>query len=180
MAERPQPEVEREKAEDDGEAEERVTGAGRELDAAQLRLTHQCGDARQGRPETEQRPDARRVAGHVKAAPPKNEGDEQEQRDRRLLEVEAFREVRGGGGDDDRDRELPGAPPAPRKRAREPDQAEPEGDREDSRRLGPSRWQGALDDLDPVRHLRRQRRDDPENPDAGGAPREEPLGTGQP
>ena len=51
-------------------------------------------------------------AGHVEAAPVADERHEQRQRDRRLLEVEPLREVRCGGGDDDRDRELPRAAPA--------------------------------------------------------------------
>ena len=176
MSERTQPEVEGEKAEDDREAEERVTGARRELDAADLRSAGDRRDRREGGTEAEQRPDARRVAGDVEAAPPADERDEQEQRDRRLLEVEALREMRDGGGDDDRDRELPGAPPAPRERAREPDQADPEGDREDSRRLGPARRQDALHDVEAVRHLRRQRRDEPDHADERGRPGEKPLG----
>jgi len=49
--------------------------------------------------------------------PPADQRSQQEQRDRRLLEVETLRQVRGGRGDDDRDRELPGAPPALRERA---------------------------------------------------------------
>ena len=70
VAERPQTEVEGEKAEDDGEAEEGVAGAVRQLDAAQLSPAADRGDAREGRAEAEQRPDARRVAGHVEAASP--------------------------------------------------------------------------------------------------------------
>ena len=114
VSERTQPEVERERAEDDREAEERVTGARRQLDSAQLRLAADRCECREGRAEAQQRPDARGVAGHVEAAPPADERGEQEQRDRRLLDVEALREMRDGGGDDDRDRELPSAPPAPR------------------------------------------------------------------
>ena len=66
-----------------------------------------------------------------------------------------------------------------RERAREPDQADPEGDREHPRGLRPPRRQHALNEVDAVRHLRRQRRDDPDHADDRGAPGEEPLRTGQ-
>ena len=104
---------------------------------------------------------------------------EQKQRDRRLLEVEALGEVRGGGGDDNGDRKLPGAQPAPGERAREPDRADPEGKREHPRGLRPAWRQNALDELEATRHLRRQRRGDPDHADDRGTPGEEPLRTGQ-
>ena len=66
-----------------------------------------------------------------------------------------------------------------RERAREPDQADPEGDREHARGLRPPRRQNALDDLDAVRHLRRQRRDDADHADDRGSPGEEPLRAGR-
>ena len=134
-------------------------------------------NADEGRAEAEERPDARRVAGHVEAAPPPNERDEQEQRDRRLLEVETLREVRGGRGDDDRHRELPGTPPAPRERAREPDQADPEGDGEDARGLRPPGGRTPPTIWRRSRHLRRQRRDDADHAHDRGAPGQKPLGT---
>ena len=109
VSERTQPEVERERAEDDSEAEERVTGAGRQLEAADLRSARNRRDPREGCSEAEQRPDARGVTGHIETAPPAKERDEQQQGERRLLEVEALRQMRDGGRDDDRDRELPGA-----------------------------------------------------------------------
>ena len=114
MSERTQPEVERERAEDDREAEERVTGARRQLEAADLRSAGNRRDPREGGSEAEQRPDARGVARHVEPAPPVEERDEQKEGDRRLLEIEALREMRDRGRDDDRDRELPGASPPPR------------------------------------------------------------------
>ena len=110
VAERSQPEVEREEAEGEAETEERVAGAVREVAAAQLRPDAEGGDPHERCAETEQRLNARRVAGNVEAAPPANERHEQEQRDRRLLEVEALGEVRDGGRDDDRDGKLPRAP----------------------------------------------------------------------
>ena len=87
--------------------------------------------------------------------------------------------MRDRGSDDDCDRELPGASPASRERAREPDQADAEGDREDSRRLRPSRRQDALHDVDAARHLRRQCRGEPDHTNQGGGPGEEPLCAGR-
>ena len=127
-AERTEPEVESDEAADDGQAEERIAGARRELDPAQLRPAGERAHPRERGAEPQQRPDARRVAGNLEAAAPANERREQEERDRRLLEVQALREVRCGGSDDDRDGELPGAPPPFGERAGEPDQADAEGD----------------------------------------------------
>ena len=70
----------------------RRRGAGGRRRVARTR--REGGDPDERRAETEQRPDARGVAGHVEAAPPADERDEQEQRDRRLLDVESLREVR--------------------------------------------------------------------------------------
>ncbi len=179
VAERPQPEVEGEEAEGDAEPEEPVARAVSQLDAAQLRADDDRGDACERGAETEQRPDARRVTRHVEASPVTHERDEQEQRDRRLLEVEALRQMRDGRGHDDRDRELPGAPPALGERPREPDQADREGDRENARRLRPAGRQDAAGDPEPVGHLRRQRRDDPDHADGGCGPGEKPFGAGR-
>ena len=110
----PAPEVEREGAEDDREADERVTATGRQLDAADLRPAGNRCDSRESGTEAEQRPDARRVAGDVETAAPAEKRDEQKEGDRRLLEVEALREMGDRGRDDDRDSELPGAPPSSR------------------------------------------------------------------
>ena len=51
---------------------------------------------------------------------------------RRLLEVQALREMRDRRGEHDGDRELPRAPAPARERAREPDQRDPEGERDDA------------------------------------------------
>ena len=176
VPERTQPEIESERGEHDAEPEECVTGAGREVHAAKLRASHNRGDSRESGAEPEERADAGRVARDVEAPPEAHERREQKQRDRRLLEVEPLCEVGGGGGDDDRDCKLPGAPPALRKRARKPDQADPEDDGQNARRLGPVRRQDASDDLDPVGHLRRQRRHEPDHADECGPQGEEPLG----
>ena len=178
MAERSQPEVEREDAEGETKTEERIAGAVREVAAAQLRPDAEGGDPHERCAEAEQRLDARRVAGDVEAAPPANERHEQEHRDRRLFEVQALGEVRDGGRDDDRDGELPGSPSTPGERAREPDQAEAAGDGQDSRGFRPARREDALDDPDAVGHFRCQRRREPDHADESCGPGKEPLGTG--
>jgi hypothetical protein len=175
LPERPQPVVERRDAHGQADPGERVGGTMRQLGAAQLFRDDDRRDACERRSEPEQRPDARRVAGHVEAMPPPNERREQQQGDDRLLEVEALREMRDGRGEDDRDRELPGPPPALRERPGEPHQPDAEGDREDPRGLGPARRQHAAHELDPVGHLRGQRRDDADHADERGSPREQPL-----
>ena len=113
------------------------------------------------------------------AATPANQGKEQQQRDRRLLEVEAFRKMRHGRRDDHHDRELPRAPLPLGQRARQPDQAEREGDGEDAGRLGPPGRQEAAGDPHTVRHLRRQRRDEADQADERGSQRQQLLRPGQ-
>ena len=56
MAERAQAEVEGDKAEEDGDTEECVAGAVRQLDAAQLRPAGNCGDTREPGGKAEERP----------------------------------------------------------------------------------------------------------------------------
>jgi hypothetical protein len=99
-----------------------------------------------------------------------DERSEQEQGDRRLLDVEALREVRDRGSNDDTERELPRAPSPLGERARQPDQAEPACDGQDAGGFRPARREDSLDDLDSIGHLRRQRRDEPDHADEGGSP----------
>ena len=166
LSERPQPEVEGGEAEDDAEAESARPPRGA---AARRRAARLAGATAATPASAAPSPSSGRTLagspGTSKRRAPADQGDEQEQRDRRLLEVEALREVRRGRRDDDDDCELPGAPAALRERAREPDQPERAGDREDARGLRPARRQHAAHELDAVRHLRRQRRDDPDHAD---------------
>src|SRR5581483_4268337 len=137
-------------------------------------------DADERRADTEQRTHARRVSRHVESPAPVDEAGEQDQRDRRFLEVEPLGEVSGGGGDDDRNRELPGTPAALCERAREPDQPDPEGDGEYARGLRPAGRKDALDELDAVGHLRRERGDDSDRADSRRAPGKQLLRAGEP
>ena len=95
----------------------RVAGAVRQLGAAQLGADGDGGESGEGGAEASSGRTLAGSPGTSKRRRVAEQRDEQEQRDRRLLEVETLREVRGRGGDDDRDRELPGAAPATRERA---------------------------------------------------------------
>ena len=95
---------------------------------------------------------------------------------RRLLDVEALREVRDRGRDHQHDRELPGAALAPREPAR---RARPEPSPNAStsvRARRDARRQDAADEVDAVGHLRRQRRDDRDQAGDGWRPGEQSGG----
>ena len=114
LPERTQPEVERGEAEHDPGRGQQVGDAVGQLRPAQLLGDRHRGDGCKRGAEREQRPHRRGIAGHVEAAPVADERDEQRQRDRRLLDVEALREMRRGRRDDDGYRQLPRAAAAAR------------------------------------------------------------------
>src|SRR5262249_41918056 len=68
---------------------------------------------------------------------------------------------------------LPRAPLAPGEPAREPEQADPEGQRERPREVGDPLGEEALDDLASPRRLRRRRRDDRHQPGERGRDRQQ-------
>ena len=102
---------------------------------------------RRGAPRSGRRPRARARPGAA-AAPPRGRRARRTRGARassaatttsepaRLLEVEALHEVRDRGRDHERDRELPRAALAPGEPAREPEQAEPERERQCPREVG--------------------------------------------
>ena len=132
-----------------------------------------AGETR-GEPGHPQRlPASRRLAGSGELAPPVDERDEEDDPARRLLEVEALREVRRSRAGDERDCELPGAVLPAHEGAPEPDEEQAEGERDDARALRHPGRQDAADDLEAAGRLRGERRDDPDEADEGGARRDQ-------
>jgi hypothetical protein len=159
LRERAQPEEERIEADDEPDRPEDVDEVFRYGEVAELEAERRCRRGESPERNREQRPHGRGVAGHVEAAAVVDERDEQEERDRRLFEVQPFREMCGRRCDHDDDGELPGAPSATRQRAREPDEGDAECERKDSRG-GRHAGRQHPDQLGAVRKLRRQRRHD--------------------
>ena len=120
-----------------------------------------------------ERTDRRRVARRDELPARTEQRDQQPQVHRRLLEVEALRQMGGGRRRDHDDREHPGAALAPREAAREPDRPHPERQHERPRRGVNAGRQHALHELDPIGHLRGQRGDDRQEARTGCQPREQ-------
>ena len=152
--ERTQPQEERGEAEQDPERGEHVGEPARQLAPVQLDAEHDGARGGECGGDGEQRPRRARIAGDVEAPPVPHEcREERERDDRRLLEVEALREMRDGGCDHDHDAELPRAAAAMGERAREPDERDPERERADARSGDAPRREHAADDLEAVAHL---------------------------
>ncbi len=76
--------------------------------------------------------------------------------------------MRDRAGDHEHNRELPGAPFATRKPARDPEQGEPEGEGERARCLRPAGREHRLDDPASRRDLRQERREHAHEADERG------------
>ena len=114
---------------------------------------------------------ARRTGGA-----PRSSATSSSEVDRRLLDVEALREVRDRRGDHERDRELPGAALAAGEPAREPDHPEPERERERPGGVGHAGRQDAVDEAQAVGRFGRQRGDDRDEAGDRREPGEQRLG----
>ena len=135
MLQRSQPEEERREAQHEPGRLEHVAEPVRDLRSAEheaeRRRANSCGDEH----DHEQRPRRVGVAGRRETAAVAQERSKQHERRRRLLEVEAFRHMRDRRADHDHDRKQPRAPAPARERAREPDQRDPERERDDPSRV---------------------------------------------
>ena len=113
----------------------------------------------------EQRTDRAWVARHVETFAVAHERSEQEQAERSLLDVEPLGQMGQRDPDHERDRELPCAPPAACEQPREPDEAETEGEGEDSGGARHTGRQKAAHDVVAPGQLGCERRGDPDEPD---------------
>ena len=177
--ERTEPQVEGARGEEQRDGGEDVVPA-ISCEAAQLEDEGQGREREQRECGREQRPDGAWIPGNVEAAPVAKQGDKEDEAERRLLDVQAFREVRDRDASDEGNRELPGAPAAPGEEAREPHEREPERKREDAGRARHSGRQDASHEVRAVGELRRQRRHDPDDADDGGSYREHPFAAERP
>ena len=167
VRERAQPEAQRAECEARIRARRRRRRAGRELAAVQLDSDATAATVRERR----QRGRAgdgvgRGLARHVEASPVAERARRAARASGRLLDVEALRQVRDGGGE--RRRATASCQARRRRRASERDEPD-EGDAEGESRDARSRRNPGRQDCPTSRkrspHLRRQRRDDPDHSD---------------
>jgi hypothetical protein len=166
--------VQRPEPEDEAESREDV------FDPVVAESSHiEQDDQRCGRRERERRQDQgpyeKRVAGHVEALAEPIQRRKHEQAQRSFLDVEAFREMRDRQPDDEPNRELPRATAPARQRAREPDERQPEGERQDARGARKTWGQHAAHEVRAVGELGCERRGDAGGSHRCGGPTEHEL-----
>jgi hypothetical protein len=140
--------------------------------AAGLQGERPAGRRSEREPGRERRPELHRLARDVEALPEPDQRGEQEEARRGLLDVEPLGEVGERDRHDEGDPELPRAAAARGQGARQPDEAEAEGERRDPRRRGDLGREHAAYEIHAGGELRGQRRGDAQAADRGREPGE--------
>ena len=160
VGKRMEPEIERAKREEKPEKHERVLDGVRNHE--ELAKREQRGDNCKRHEHARERAEHSWLSGRRELRAVSPQRKQQEEAQARFLDVEAFDEMRRGGDGNEHERELPRASLTAREAAGEPDQRDPEGERDDACGLGETRRQDAADQVVATGELGRQGRDDPD------------------